>query len=418
VSHTNQHFEAEVDAMSKSSLSRRSSKSKSLQDAKPYPEFPLTAHPSGQWCKKHQGRQYYFGSLDDWESAFQKYEHEWPWIIAGKTPPPIGTGDGLRVADLCNKFLNLKRNRMESGELSAHSFAKYYETCELVVKHLGKHRRVDNLRPDDFEKFRAKLAKGCGVVTLKSKINRCSVVFKFAFDQRLIDRSVEYGRSFDRPSAKMLRQARNESGPRMFEAEELRRILDAADPIMRAMVLLGLNCGFGNTDVATLPQSAVDLDKGWVDFPRPKTAVQRRIPLWQETVDALRDALAKRAEPKDPADENLCFVTVRGTRFVRVQESKRTEGRFVTINSLARRFESLLKRLGINGRKGLGFYALRHGFETIGGESKDQVAVYAIMGHVDSSMAGVYRERISDERLKPVTETVRVWLWPHVAEVE
>jgi hypothetical protein len=28
---------------------------------------------------------------------------------------------------------------------------------------------------------------------------------------------------------------------------------------MRAMVLLAINCGFGNTDVAGLPQSAVDL---------------------------------------------------------------------------------------------------------------------------------------------------------------
>ena len=33
------------------------------------------------------------------------------------------------------------------------------------------------------------------------------------------------------------------------------------------------------------------------------------------------------------------------------------------------------------------------------------------MGHVDSSMAGVYRERISDERLKAVVETVREWLY-------
>ena len=45
-------------------------------------------------------------------------------------------------------------------------------------------------------------------------------------------------------------------------------------------------------------------------------------------------------------------------------------------------------------RHGLGFYALRHTFETIGGESRDQVAVNHIMGHADASMAGVYRERI------------------------
>ena len=70
----------------------------------------------------------------------------------------------------------------------------------------------------------------------------------------------------------------------------------------------------------------------------------------------------------------------------------------------------LLKSLGI-GRTGLNFYGLRHTFETIGGESRDQVAVDHIMGHARDDMASVYRERISDERLKAVTDHVRGWLF-------
>jgi len=71
----------------------------------------------------------------------------------------------------------------------------------------------------------------------------------------------------------------------------------------------------------------------------------------------------------------------------------------------------LLRSLGLY-RPRLGFYALRHTFETIGGEAKDQVAVDHIMGHVRDDMASVYRERISDERLRAVTDHVRAWLWP------
>jgi integrase len=74
-------------------------------------------------------------------------------------------------------------------------------------------------------------------------------------------------------------------------------------------------------------------------------------------------------------------------------------------------FGPLIDKRKINGRKGLGFCTLRYCFDTVAGESKYQVAVNAIMGHVDDSMAGVYRERISDERLRAVTETVRGWLW-------
>ena len=72
-------------------------------------------------------------------------------------------------------------------------------------------------------------------------------------------------------------------------------------------------------------------------------------------------------------------------------------------------FRKLLKAEELY-RPKLGFYALRHTFETIAGESRDQVAVGHIMGHVDASMAGVYRERISDDRLLAVSKTVRDWL--------
>jgi hypothetical protein len=32
---------------------------------KPYPQFPLTAHPAGYWCKKIRGKLHYFGPWED-----------------------------------------------------------------------------------------------------------------------------------------------------------------------------------------------------------------------------------------------------------------------------------------------------------------------------------------------------------------
>jgi len=45
----------------------------------------------------------------------------------------------------------------------------------------------------------------------------------------------------------------------------------------KALVLLAANTRFGNSDIANLPQSAVDLENGWVEFPRVKTEIPRRI---------------------------------------------------------------------------------------------------------------------------------------------
>ena len=402
--------------------SKTKQKRKGHQAAKPYPEFPLTAHASGRWCKKHQGRRYYFGKVDDgWEAALAKFERDWSYILEHGRPRPADDGstddDGCTLAVLCNAFLNSKRRKMEAGDLAARSFADYLRITDGLIDHFGKDRRVADLQPADFAKLRAKLSKSLGPVSLKDKINRIRIIFNYAHDKRypnkysLIDSPVHYGEAFDRPSVKALRKARNAAGPRLFEADEIRRILAAADPAMRAMILLGCNCGFGNSDIANIPQSALDLEAGRVDFPRVKTEIPRRVPLWPETVAALQDAIKARPKPATREEAGLCFLTGRGNRWVRTQQSRKTD-RLIPLDALSQKFAKLLKKLEINGRQGLGFYTLRHVFQTVGGDAKDPEAMAAIMGHVDSSMGAVYRERIPDERLQAVVNVVRVWLWP------
>ena len=187
----------------------------------------------------------------------------------------------------------------------------------------------------------------------------------------------------------------------MFEAKELRAILDAAPMPLKAMILLGLNAGFGNNDCATLPTEALDLQSGWVHFPRPKTGIDRRCPLWPETVAALQETIGGRPTPRDAKDDGLAFITKYGQAWT---------GTTATARPLSAEFHKLLVNLGLH-RNGLGFYALRHTFETIGGDSRDQVAVDFIMGHSRNDMASVYRERIEDARLVAVTEHVRKWLF-------
>ncbi|HMF15043.1 MAG TPA: hypothetical protein VKE94_22160, partial [Gemmataceae bacterium] len=80
-------------------------------------------------------------------------------------------------------------------------------------------------------------------------------------------------------------------------------------------------------------------------------------------------------------------------------------------NTLAKEMTKLLRKLGINGRIGLGFYTLRHTFRTVADESKDQPAVDYTMGHEVPHMSSVYRETISDARLKAVSDYVRGWLF-------
>lgn len=389
----------------------QSTKRSAKKPAKPYPDFPLFPHATRRWAKKIKGKLHYFGPWDDPDGALKNYLDQRDDLHAGRTPR--ARTNGLTIREICNRFLTSKRHLLDNGEITDRTFHDYYSTCDRVVATFGRNRPVEELAAADFERLRSKLAKNRGPVSLGNEIQRVRMVFKYAYDEGLIDRPIRYGQSFRKPSRKTLRKARAKNGKRMFEATELREAIDSAPQPLRAMILLGINCGFGQTDASSLPQSAIDLEGGWIDYPRPKTGIERRCPLWPETVKALREAIAKRPKPKDTADADLAFITKYGKRWVKTHTTKNGSG--TPADALGQQFAKLLKELGIK-RPGVSFYALRHTFETIGGESRDQVAVDHIMGHARDDMASLYRERISDERLKAVTDTIHDWLSTEDAE--
>lgn len=368
---------------------------------KPRPDFPLFPHATRRWAKKIRGKLHYFGPWRDPQGALDRYLDQKDDLYAGRTPRV--KGDGVTIRDLVNSFLTSKKHLLDNGEITDRTFRDYYITCDRLIMTFGVNRLAEDLVSEDFDQLRAGLAKTLGPVALGNEIGRVRVVFKFAFDAALVDRPVRYGPHFKKPSKRIVRQTRHANGKRFFEADELQKMIEVAPKPLRAMILLGINCGFGQGDCSNLPKSAIDFESRWIDYPRPKTAVERRCPLWPETLDALRDALRCRPMAGNASDDGLLFLTKYGNRWVR------TNGKGMSIDSVAQEITKLLRRLGIK-RNRLNFYALRHTFETIAGESRDQVAVNAIMGYVDNSMAGQYRERISDERLRAVTDVVRAWL--------
>jgi integrase len=258
------------------------------------------------------------------------------------------------------------------------------------------------------------MAKGWARVTLANEVRRVRTVFRYAEQNQLIALPVRFGSEFKQPARKVLRLERAKMGPRMFETAELRAILGKAAMPLRAMILLAINCGLGNSDIANLPIKALDLQPGWADFPRPKTDIPRRCPLWAETIAAIREALDQRPKPKRQEHAGLLFITKYGGKWAQARiekpDPKTAKRKMWSDDPVGKEFVKLLVSLKLK-RPALSFYALRHTFETIGGDSRDQVAVDAIMGHSRNDMASAYRERIDDARLVAVTEHVRKWLF-------
>jgi integrase len=383
-------------------------KSKPFRPDKPYPDFPLGAISTGYWVKRIGGKLYYFGKWaksengalvrlpnDGTDEALRLYNQH-----VNGAPAEDG---GFTVRDLCNHFLTSKTNKLKSGELAKRTFAEYEQITDILFAQFGRDRQVDSLKAIDFETLRAKLAERWGPVRLGNAVQRVKTVFKYAYDAGLIEKLPRYG-DFKKPSDKVLRKNRNEGGEKIFTAAEIRQMLDAGSVPMRAMILLGVNGALGNSDCGELPHRALDLDGGWVTFPRPKTGVKRRAALWPETIEALKLALAERPEPKDKAHAGLVFITKHGRPWA-------AEG---SADSVTQETGKILRRLHINGRRNLGFYALRHSFRTAADVTHDLTAIRLIMGHTDSSIDGNYTHGVYDDRLRKVADVVRAWLFAEV----
>ena len=384
-------------------MSKSTAKSTPGKPAKPYDDFPLFAHASGRWAKKIHGRMEYFGSWEaGWQKALDNYQAWRDDLYAGRRPAKQGSGR-LTIRDLCNAFRESKEGKRNTGELVQQTLTDYLASIERIIRVFGKTVAVEDLRPDDFAKLRADIAKSYKTPQgLGNEINRCRVIFNFAKKNYLVNH-VRFGDDFKRPPKQVIRRARAQKkqteGAMMFQAKEVLGLLGGGDGQYKAMILLAVNCGLDGASIGQLPKSAINLDDKWLDFPRFKTGVERQCPLWPETVTAIKGALEHMPKPK-PGCEHLAFLTRCGTSWYKGKSCP-----------LSQEFRKLMEDVGVY-RTGRGFRALRHTFETIAGGSRDQVAVDHIMGHEARSMAATYREQIDRERLQAVVDHVHNWLWP------
>ena len=355
--------------MAKSTRSRAARKPQ-----KPHPDFPLFAHQNGRWAKKVRGQFCYFGTWADdtsGERALRLWNDQKDELLAGERQTSLaGTATaGLPLHRLVNDYLNAKRQHLESGRITPRTFGEYHATGARITQALGRNRQVASLSPKDFGTLYDTLARTRGLVALGNEITRVKMIFKWGFDEGLIETPVRFGTTFRKPTREEIDRQRARSDDeyeRTFSADELRRILDAvADrPALHAMVLLGVNCAYGQSDCARLKIKSVDLESGWARSRRPKTGAERGARLWPETTTALRAALQSRPEPVSAADAGLLFLTSKGQRYIRESTGVNDKGEvdprrwMFRTDLIGEEFGRVLRALGINGRRG--FYNLRH----------------------------------------------------------
>ncbi len=367
---------------------------------KPYAEFPLTAHANRQWCKKIRGKVHFFGVWADPDAALAKYLDERDDLQAGRIPRRL-SATTLTVGDTVNLWLKRCDDLRVAGELESVTLNEYIRIGRQIVDHFGRNTDPEQLRPTDFASFRLAVAAKYSQSRLSKMVIICRMIFKWAFESEHLERMPRFGPDFSVATNRAKRIERASKGKKLFSLNEIKALLAVADPMWRALVLLAINGGQGNSDVSRLTLDQVGGE--WLDSPRGKTGIGRKIPLWPETQSAIAAYLKERSIPK-AGMELLLFLSGHGGSMLAVSESG-ARGDLIGSG-----FKRLAIAAGIH-KTGMGYYWIRHSFQTVADGVKDPVAVSAIMGHVDGSMAGQYREGIEDARLRAVTDHVHHWLF-------
>jgi integrase len=384
------------------------------------------------------------------EAADAYYERHFSelWVEPEREPaPPPESVEAMVITDLANVFLSRKRARVGQAVrgIEQGTYDEYEEALAAFCEHCPDpkhepHRTIGetayrDLTPGDFGSFHSWVSGRYGIDRAKKYIIAVRSLFKLLAQPPMRLQLIDYGDQFPLPSRKDVRVARKRHremhGVKAFAPAEIKAQLHGrpmkrhelqrekarrdekrrglkkafeprvpgASAGLKAMILLGVNCGFGNTDLGELPLPVVNdaMKTGWVSYTRGKTGTDRLALLWPETREAIRDYLAVRPAPAKPGLADLLFLTPNGLPYV-------TD----TKDQVSFAYARLLERLGQQ-QLGRSFYALRRTYRSVAAEVGKELAIDLSMGHADNAddMSKLYTVRELRAELKKISAHVR-----------
>lgn len=336
----------------------------------------LTANGNGQWSKKYRGKVYFFGPWSEPEAAFEAWQRDWPAVTAGRPREPAAEPGWATVETVTDAFLAEMSAAVGRGERSHRTHRTYREVIGLVLGNLGAQTPVSSLSPADFSRLRTNAANVWGYHRLNNLVNYTRFVFTWAQKNRMLAAVPDFGLGFETVPVAVIRRHRQASGDKSISPAAFAKLLKHSDDVMQAAILLAANGGMGPTDLSTLDMKDCNLRASLIDYVRQKTGAQRIVPLWPETVQAI-----KRLNPT---------------------------GRVIPLRDefIDKRFAMIRDAAGLTCH----LYDLRRTFATLAAEALDTDAARVIMGQVLTSVFHGYVQKFPLDRLRKVSQHVRARL--------
>ena len=131
---------------------------------------------------------------------------------------------------------------MDTAAIGSTTFESYRRIAGYTLKVIGPDLDAAKLRPADFKRLMNRLRREYSPSQQAKYVTVVKMVFRCAFENELIDTPIWFGSTFKVASRAEKRRA-VANRKLTYTADEVRRLLDAADVHLRAMILLGVVAG-------------------------------------------------------------------------------------------------------------------------------------------------------------------------------
>ncbi len=278
------------------------------------------------------------------------------WLFTdGQSGFPTGVQDRAdqsgTIADLIDDYLDHRRVAVEAHQLSQASYAsdKYRLAAFLTFCEKWKKTAVaDAFAASHLDAYRGQVFREvsknkASAVSAKHALRTVKAIVLWAHGKEKVD-------TLPRVLNKYAEVSLPAPSPRFFTAEEIRTLYAAAAERTRLFVLLAINCGYTQADIASLEHSHIDWTRGMIVRNRHKTGQPQEHKLWPRTIALLR-AHVTQPGCRHP---DLAIVGEEGNALV--SEKIKDNGTPYKVDAIRLAFARLLSKCKINDGRGFAIF--------------------------------------------------------------
>jgi integrase len=295
------------------------------------------------------------------------------------------TIDGLVAAYLEHRKLLADGRQIQ---LKTYMVEKYRVANFLSFCHYkGLSSLRDTLSPEFLGDYKAKLltAMGQGKASdshVHNNLRTLKACLQWAWDEELIEKLPRKIRDYARIKMEAPK-------PLFFTPEEVQTLYGKAAERTKLFILMGLNLGYTQVDIATLEHGMIDWSKGLVTRKRHKTGQPQQAKVWPLTLSLLRKFATNSKQHK------LVLIGENGNPLLveRLNEDQKP----VKVDSIRLAFERLKAKTKINGRRGFKTFR-KTGANQIAEHYQDSPHLVDLyLGHSEKTVRKHYTDRHFDQ---------------------